>query len=144
MDRSGSFGHVYPTFTQQNWQTSLAPLADDVKAAIERLGRTGEDAAEESALCEVYVRAVQNFKVAFQTDEVIRDGSGLALIWPVVVPERYIMELRNRTPMAFTILGHYAVLLHINNGPWWLEGRGRFLLEAVCHVLPSEWLSAVD
>ena len=131
------------TFTQHNWQPSLAPLANDVKAAFERLEERGEEAAEEPALCAAYAAAIQRLKVAFQTDEVIRDEPGLALIWPVVVPERYIMELRNRTPMALAILGHYAVLLHRNNGPWWLEGRGRLLLEAVCQVLPSEWLSAI-
>lgn len=132
------------TFTQHNWQPSLAPLAEDVKAAFERLERKGEEAAEGPVLCEAYARAIQRLKVAFQTDEVIRDEPGLALIWPVVVPERFIMELRNRAPMALAILGHYAVLLHSNNGPWWLEGRGKLLLEAVCQVLPSEWLSAVD
>ena len=113
-------------------------------AAFERLERKAEETAEEPALCEAYAGAIQRLKVAFQTDEVIREEPGLALIWPVVVPERYITELSNRTPMAVTILGHYAVLLHSNNGPWWLEGRGRLLLEAVCQVLPSEWLSAVE
>ena len=132
------------TFTQHNWEPSLAPLADDVKAAFECLERRVEEAADEPVLCEAYARAIQRLKVAFQTDELIRDEPGLAFIWPVVVPEGYMMGLRNRTPMALAILGHYAVLLHSSNGPWWLEGRGRLLLEAVCQVLPSEWLSAVD
>ena len=132
------------TVLQHNWEPSLAPLADGVKAAFECLERRVEETAEEPALCEAYAVAIQRLKVAFQTDEVIRHEPGLALIWPVVVPERYITELSNRTPMALAILGHYAVLLQSNNGPWWLEGRGRLLLEAVCQVLPSEWLSAVD
>lgn len=132
------------TFTQRNWEPSLAPLADGVIAAFERLERRAEETAEDPALCEAYAGAIQRLKVAFQTDEVIRDEPGLALIWPVVVPERYITDLGNRTPMALAILGHYAVLLYSNNGPWWLEGRGRLLLEAVCQALPSEWLSTVD
>ena len=132
------------TVLQHNWHPSLAPLADDVKEAFERLERRGEEAAEEPVLFEAYARAIQRLKVAFQTDEVVRDEPGLAFIWPVVVPERYIMGLRDRTPMALAILGHYAVLLHSSKGPWWLEGRGRLLLEAVCQVLPSEWLLAVD
>ena len=134
----------FATFTEHNWDPSLAPLASDVIAAFERLDKRVEETVEEPALCEVYAGAIQRLKVAFQTDEVIRDEPGLVFIWPVVVPERYVAELSNRTPMALAILGHYAVLLHSNNGPWWLEGRGRLLLEAVCQVLPSEWLSAVD
>ena len=134
----------FATFTEHNWEPSLAPLANDVIAAFERLEKRVEETAEEPALCEAYAGAIQRLKVAFQTDEVIRDEPGLVFIWPVVVPERYVTELSNRTPMALAILGHYAVLLHSNNGPWWLEGRGRLLLEAVCQVLPSEWLSAVD
>lgn len=132
------------TVTQHNWEPSLAPLADGVRAAFECLERRIEETAEEPAPCEAYAVAIQRLKVAFQTDEVIRDEPGLALIWPVVIPERYVTELSNRTPMALAILGHYAVLLHSNNGPWWLEGPGRLLLEAVCQVIPSEWLSAVD
>ena len=132
------------TFTQHNWEPSLVPLADRVRAAFECLERRVEETAEEPALCEAYTGAIQRLKVAFQTDEVIRDEPGLAFIWPVVVPERYVVKLSNRTPMALAILGHYAVLLHSTDGPWWLEGRGRFLLEAVCQALPSEWLSAVD
>ena len=132
------------TFTQHNWEPSLVPLADGVRAAFECLERRIEETAEEPALCEAYAGAIQRLKVAFQTDEMIRDEPGLAFIWPVVVPERYVMELSNRTPMALAILGYYAVLLHNKDGPWWLEGRGRLLLEAVCQVIPSEWLSAVD
>ena len=132
------------TFTQHNWEPSLAPLANDVKAAFECLERRVQEAADEPVLCEAYTGAIQRLKVAFQTDELIRDEPGLAFIWPVVVPERYMIGLRHRTPMALAILGHYAVLLHSSNSPWWLEGRGRLLLEAVCQVLPSEWLSAVD
>ena len=136
-------GPLY-TFTQHNWEPSLAPLPNNAMAAFERLERKVEETVEEPALCEAYGEAIQKLKKAFQTDEVIRDEPGLALIWPVVVPERYITELSNRMPMAVTILGYYAVLLHSNSGPWWLEGRGRILLEAVCEVLPSEWLPAVD
>ena len=132
------------TFTQHNWEPSLVPLADGVRAAFECLERRIEETAEEPALCEAYAGAIQRLKVAFQTDEMILDEPGLAFIWPVVVPERYVMELSNRTPMALAILGYYAVLLHNKDGPWWLEGRGRLLLEAVCQVIPSEWLSAVD
>ena len=132
------------TLTQYNWQPSLVPLADDVKAAFERLESRMEGAAEEPALCEAYARAIQRLKVAFQTDKVIRDEPGLAFTWPVLVPERYVMELGNRKPMALAVLGHYAVLLHSNNGTWWLEGRGRLLLDTVLQLLPSEWLSAVD
>ena len=122
----------------------MAPLADGVRAAFECLEKRVEETAEEPALCEAYAVAIQKLKVAFQTDEVIREEPGLALIWPVVVPERYITELSHRTPLALAILGHYAVLLHSNNVRWWLEGRGRLLLEAVCQVVPSKWLSAVD
>ncbi len=132
------------TLTQYNWQPSLASLADDVKAALERLERRNEEAAEDPALCEVYAKAIQRLKVAFQTNEVIRDEPGLAFTWQVVVPARYVMELRNRKPMALAILGHYAVLLHSNNGTWWLEGRDRLVLEAVYELLPPEWSSAID
>ena len=126
-----------------DWHPTMFPLREDVKNTFERLEERNEETSEDPATCQMYTLAIRGLRKAFQTCQVISEEPGLVFSWPVLILDTYIAAIRMREPMALTILGHYAVLLHSVNSQWWLEGRGSFLIETICPQLPRDWLPFV-
>jgi hypothetical protein len=90
-----------------------------------------------------YRLAVKNLRIIFELFPAIFEEGPLVFLWAILLQDSFIMELKKKEPLALVILAHYATLLHGINEQWWAQGRGRRLVEAVCHILPSPWQPAI-
>lgn len=61
------------------------------------------------------------------------------LAWPARLESRYLAELDKRTPEAFVILAHYAIILHFYRESWAVGNAGRDLIEAIDAVINERW-----
>ncbi|KAI4210873.1 MAG: hypothetical protein LQ351_006277 [Letrouitia transgressa] len=112
--------------------------------AFESLEALNEQEIQSTQERFIYQSAIQDLKATFRLYQAIsRERSTLAFRWPFVVHQSYLDFLKGREPMALVILGHFAVLLHSISAQWWSRGRGRALLENICHILSAKWQCAL-
>ncbi|MCJ1460630.1 hypothetical protein MMC28_011012 [Mycoblastus sanguinarius] len=126
-----------------NWSPKTRPISPDVETAFDRLVGLIERTVHARSSLAIYVGATYILKKAFETYELIEDERIMVFIWPCVVPESYIAELKKGEPMALVILAHYAVLIYSVNDQWSSGRRGSQLVEAIWQILPWEWKPAV-
>ena len=68
----------------------------------------------------------------------------ITFLWPVVVRPAFISALQDLKPEALIVSAFYCVLLHHLNGYWWMNGRGRCLLNTIRQSLDEQWLQWVQ
>jgi hypothetical protein len=69
--------------------------------------------------------------------------SGLAVLWPMKVPGRYLELLGKHQPMALAILAHYCVVLSRVTQSWYTQGWSSRILNSIWSNLTPEWKPAV-
>ena len=129
---------------RRDWHAPKASLPHDVATALECLSAKNAEIFEDTEHQHFYASAIQELRVAFQRYKTFRDEPGMVFVWPVIVQEAYIAAVAMKEPLALAILAHYAVLLHRIDGPWWLQGRGKQLIDTVRGLLTPEWLSMIS
>ncbi|CVL08707.1 uncharacterized protein FMAN_06855 [Fusarium mangiferae] len=71
------------------------------------------------------------------------DRSSFALrmifVWPILLPERFIVLLERGIPEAIAIMGRYSILLHAGESLWQVMDVGPYLLMLVSSFLGSDW-----
>ncbi|XEV05046.1 hypothetical protein FSHL1_010333 [Fusarium sambucinum] len=94
--------------------------------------------------CRLYSQQFSNM------DSKTRDDWGYNKEWsgPLIfihfAPESYFTLLKQRQPPALILFALFGVLLHGNNGYWFMRGWGKAIVEVVADILGSfwkEWLS---
>jgi len=66
---------------------------------------------------------------------------GIALAWPIRVPERFLAMVNNMDPEALILLAHYSLLLNKVDNVWFMHGMGGHLLRSIQQRLGKEWES---
>lgn len=67
------------------------------------------------------------------------------VIFPLLVPERYIDLVEERQPRALVILAHYFTLLsQYGQSLWWIGDVGFREASAIWAALPGEWQALLD
>lgn len=72
------------------------------------------------------------------------DLVGTTMIWPNVVPDRWVEYLGQHRPGALVMLAQFAVLVNNLRGFWWAKGWGQGLIVTAWKLLPPEWKSLVE
>ena len=122
-----------------DWHPPINPLPDDLGTAFGRLRHLNDAFLDSPDLHKTYSTTIQSLQQAFATYSVIAQERALVFSWAVHVTNLYLSLVRERDPLALVILSYYALLLHSINGIWWSEGRGAWLMEAICQELPAKW-----
>ena len=130
--------------TRYSWTEKLSPVSEPVERAFDLLNERNEKTTKDPEVRKSYSVAIKILHKAFRTYKIISDERSLVFIWPVIVPELYMTQLKVREPMALVVLAHFAVLLHSINGLWWSQNRGAQLVVAIWHLLPPDWQSVID
>ena len=127
-----------------NWDPTSLALPEEARLAFEKLFDINKRETRDGSTRDLYSATIQDLKHAFEIHTVVMGEPGLVFTWLLVVQASYVAQLERKEPMALVILAHYAVLLHTSKGQWWLDGRGAHLVHFIHHLLPPEWLSAID
>ncbi|KAK7712891.1 hypothetical protein SLS57_007635 [Botryosphaeria dothidea] len=72
------------------------------------------------------------------------DLVGTTMIWPNVVPDRWVEYLGQHRPGALVLLAQFAVLVNNLRGFWWAKGWGPGLVVIAWKLLPPEWKYLVE
>ena len=70
-----------------------------------------------------------------------QDFVPVMFVWPITIPQAYLMYLRERRPEAMVILAHYAALLRRVDDQWYMEGWAQYLVRQIDSALGDEWKS---
>ncbi|KAK8242501.1 hypothetical protein IWZ00DRAFT_378717 [Phyllosticta capitalensis] len=68
-----------------------------------------------------------------------QDSVTSILIWPSIVPERYVECLKESRPQALLILAHYSSILKELDGYWWGKGWAKGIVQVAYAKLPVDW-----
>jgi hypothetical protein len=63
----------------------------------------------------------------------------LVTSWPIEVDAEFHLLLANRKPVSLVILAHYAALLSLGTGLWWVGRWPVLLLEHISSALGEDW-----
>ncbi|KAH7186736.1 hypothetical protein BKA60DRAFT_259477 [Fusarium oxysporum] len=66
-------------------------------------------------------------------------GLRMIFVWPILLPERFIVLLERGIPEAIAILGRYSILLHAGESLWQVKDAGPYLLKLISSFLGSDW-----
>lgn len=72
------------------------------------------------------------------------DLVGTTMIWPNIVPDRWVEYLGAHRPGALVLLAQFAVLVNNLRGFWWAKGWGSGLVRVAWKLLPVEWRYLVE
>ena len=114
------------------------PLSRDIINALDYLhdcnGKDVTHISEDEK--DAYNHAIRELRISFQ-----RSPASLENVfrWPIVLPESYLVHLKNRKPMAMVILAHYCVILEGLDSYWWSAGWAGHLFEAIYRSLDDNW-----
>lgn len=73
----------------------------------------------------------------------------IAFLWPVLVPQEFVDQLRASEPLALIILAHYCVILHHLDSYWWMNGWATHIIRKIDRELDDsmrtwlEWATSV-
>ncbi|KAI1009406.1 hypothetical protein LB504_002956 [Fusarium proliferatum] len=63
----------------------------------------------------------------------------MIFVWPILLPERFIVLLERVIPEAIAIMGRYSILLHAGESLWQVKDVGPYLLMLISSFLGSDW-----
>jgi hypothetical protein len=66
---------------------------------------------------------------------------GVALTWPIRVPERFLSMVNQLEPEALILLAHYSLILNKVDDVWFMHGMSGHLLRSIQQRLGKEWES---
>jgi hypothetical protein len=66
---------------------------------------------------------------------------GVALTWPIRVPERFLAMVNQLEPEALILLAHYSIILNKVDDVWFMHGMSGHLLRSIQQRLGKEWES---
>lgn len=68
-----------------------------------------------------------------------QDFVPVIFVWPITIPQAYLIYLGERRPEAMVILAHYAALLRRVDDQWYMEGWAKYLVKQIDSALGEEW-----
>lgn len=105
-------------------------------------GETSLDPDWEDALKHA-IAELRSCYAKFYSKRASRCEVSIAFVWPVVLRPTFVASLQALKPEALVVLAFYCVVLHHLDEYWWMEGRGRYILNTICLSLDKEWLDWV-
>lgn len=137
-------GHVEPAAPSEDRTPSIMSLPDEVSAAFDELLRWNATwTASDPASLEMYALTIRDLRRTFETIAFLSSERSLVFLWPALIKEAYLKELKIRQPMALVILAHYCVLVHSTSDKWWSTRRWEHVVEAIYKNLEPDWRPAV-
>ncbi|PGH17946.1 hypothetical protein AJ79_00845 [Helicocarpus griseus UAMH5409] len=101
---------------------------------VRRLKELIRDREKNESMRNQYFEAVDELHEIFLELQALDDErSAVAYIfsWAALSPERFMISLSKREPVALVILAYYAVLFQTSKKCWWLQGWYQRILDAV-------------
>jgi hypothetical protein len=131
---TGPFANIMlPTPTNPNGK-----LAPKIEAAISALSRRNSDlmtdSIQDGCACAIALLR-KTFLLAAEKPSLKNN----LLVFPIMVPDKFVEKLRDRDPLALVILANYAVFLHWWRSSIWIGGWGKEIVDAVKHAVDAEW-----
>lgn len=110
-------------------------------AALQHLRQINEllDELDISHETSTYSCVIEQLLSTFEEVSVNERNYHIPISWAVKVPHRFLILLKERSPLALVILGHYCVLLHNLRHIWWLQSWGIKVLQAIRQTLDNSW-----
>ncbi len=116
-----------------NEPDAVFPAEDEVilKALKQRI----DDEAEVSKKA-TYATALQQFRKFYPLED-SSDQHSLVHAWPTQVSQEFLNEMAERKPLAVIFLAYHGVLLHGLKSCWWVNNKGRMVVDMAEQLLPS-------
>ncbi|KAF3491399.1 C6 zinc finger domain-containing protein [Arthroderma uncinatum] len=70
-----------------------------------------------------------------------QDFVPVIFVWPIAIPQHFLVLLSEQRPEALVILAYYAALLQRVDDQWYMHGWARYLVNSIDSTLPDEWAS---
>ncbi|MCJ1433825.1 hypothetical protein MMC27_003190 [Xylographa pallens] len=83
-----------------------------------------------------YIGSVQ---IAITAGEAGQDILRRLLVFPVLIPTRFIALVVEQQPRALVVLAHYFALVARFKHPWWIGDGGRREIRGIQSALSAEW-----
>ena len=129
--------------TEHDYDPPSQSLSDDTNTVFQELYRLANLHTHTDTDQETYHPPIRELRRSYETFYNIRAEPTLVTIWAVRVSDQFVGALKRNDPLALVIVAHYAVLLYGIRDQWWAKGRGKAFVEAIAHMLPSQWWPAV-
>ncbi|KAM5448573.1 hypothetical protein MaudCBS49596_005368 [Microsporum audouinii] len=62
-------------------------------------------------------------------------------VWPIAIPQHFLVLLSEQRPEALVILAYYAALLQRVDDQWYMRGWANYLVNSIDSTLPDQWAS---
>lgn len=127
-------------------ERSCSELPEALESRLDQLyllcGENSLDSDGQDALKNA-IAELRSCYAEFYSKRASRCEVSVAFVWPVVLQSTFITSLQESKPEALVVLAFYCVVLHHLDGYWWMEGRGRYILNTICLSIDKEWLDWV-
>lgn len=137
--KNGNLGGLLQDGIEQLNSQELSEAAED---QFNQLSRLCESALGEPDVLDAYRIAVQELRnccAKLYAKRPMECEVSIALVWPVVIPQKFITMLNSRRPEALIILAHYCVILNHLDGYWWKRGWTAHLMDNIYRELDEPW-----
>lgn len=142
--KNGSLGGLLPDDIELPNPRELSEAADN---QINKLSRFCADASGGPDVVEAYRETIDGLRTCYvklYTKAPTECEVSIAFLWPVMIPQKFVIMLNSRAPEALIILAHYCVILHHLDGYWWKSGWTVHLFDNIYRVLDQSWHSWME
>ena len=139
--KNGRLGGLLPEGLEQ---PNTQQLSEAAETQFTQLSRLCENASDEQDVVDAYRETIHGLRTCYvkiYTRATTECEVSIAFLWPVVIPQKFIMMLNLRAPEALIILAHYCVILHQLHGYWWKTGWTAHLIDNIYRELDQSWHS---
>ncbi|KAL1955589.1 hypothetical protein VTO42DRAFT_8392 [Malbranchea cinnamomea] len=104
---------------------------------------SSEPLARDSDAANGYALAIHELLNAYTQVSVLmerkQDFVPVIFVWPVTIPQSYLVHLSECRPEAMVILAHYAALLQRVDDQWYMKGWAHYLVKQIDSALDEGW-----
>ena len=131
--------HIAPLMTMP-LQNTEGPLDFHAEIAVRELEARILSGAEPMAFKNDYLDAVMIFRRCYPRGAFEAQHQALVSAWPVMVRDSFFAEILGmKAGIGLVTLGYYGVLMHLMRSTWWIQDKGRRLVEGIVNILTPEW-----
>ena len=138
--KNGRLSGLLHDHVQEPPRTELPSVLSEQLTHLEHMC---DRASDEPEAVNAYKAALETLRVAFVrmiNRPAYECEISIAFLWPVMVPQEYIMMLNDKRPEALVLLAHYCVILHHLDDYWWMRGWAMHIIDSIHRELDETWL----
>ncbi len=136
--KQGRLSGLLHDHQQEPPRTDLPPILKEQLSHLEALCENVSDRQEAATAYKTALAMLRLCFIRMKNRPQYECEVSMSFLWPVMVPQDYILLLNMRRPEALIILAHYCVILHHLDDYWWMRGWAMHIIDNIQRELSDE------